>query len=68
MSEIMTKDYISIEELAVQLNVGTLTIKRMIAKGDLPAFTYGSGTNDKIKGWHRKALEAHAVNRVTGNQ
>ena len=62
------KDYMSIDEMATQLGVSIITVKRMIGKGELPGFTYGTGINDKVKGWHRKVLEAHAVGRIKDNQ
>ena len=67
-SDMDNKDYITVEELMQQLNVTIITIKRMIGKGELPEFTYGADSKSKVKGWHKKALEAHAVQRAIGNQ
>ena len=51
-----------------QLGVTIITVKRMIGRGELPEFTYGADPKSKVKGWHKKALEAHAVQRAIGNQ
>ena len=39
------------------------TVRRMIAVGELPPFTYGSSRAAKKKGWHKMVLQQHALRR-----
>lgn len=54
--------YITLEQLADELGASEDTVKRLVDKGDLPHYSYGSNTTKK-KGWHRSVLEAHAIDR-----
>ncbi len=53
---------ITMNEMQEQLDVSAKTIHKMIRKGDLPEFTYGSGY-DRKKGWHKAVLEQHALDK-----
>ena len=57
----MAGHYVTIEEMARQINCSACTIKRLIGRKELPEFTYGK--DGKCKGWHVSALEQHARRR-----
>lgn len=60
---IIENDYITIQQLADQLECSTITLIRRIEKGDLPGYDIGdSGTG--LKAWHRDTLKTfHAQKR-----
>lgn len=50
-------------DLMVQLGIkDTKTVLRMIADGDLPAFSFGS-MKTRIRGWHVDVLRRHFMER-----
>ena len=52
----MEKDFLTIQDVARQLQIHVRTIPRMIQRGDLPPLSFGDGRK-KTKGWYRTVLE-----------
>jgi hypothetical protein len=58
----MPGEFITIQELAEQLNCCEASIKRMVGRGELPPFSTGAA-DGKVKAWHKDRLREHDLRR-----
>ena len=56
-------NFVTCEQLAKELGCETITIKRMIGRGELPPFTVGNN-DGKIKAWHISVLKKHSLDKL----
>ena len=57
-------DFVSVEQWMEDQGIGDVkTVRRMIADGELPPFTYGVSQTAKKRGWHREVLKQHSLRR-----
>ncbi len=52
----MEKDFLTVQDVAKQLQVHVRTIPRMVDRGDLPPYSFGIDRK-QTKGWHKSVLE-----------